>query len=207
MHSGSRTQILVKATRQLQHSWTSGDWLECRHWATIYERQLTTFSQGVPHFCTWIHPLWTIVDLQKWKQENKETCFLKTANLNGKCPRRGNKKKDISANKREGVHALDGNEWYDNSRTRLLLKDSHVSLSLGWVRSVSIQNCNRSWRIYMRNSNITTIVRNCVKKRLWAFVFPSRDLAELLQWTRIDSIAIPLFRNRGTVMLSKQGWR
>ena len=64
----------------------------------------------------------------------------------------------------------DGYESYDNS-TRLVLEDTHVhhnqiGISLEWVRSVSIQKCqvflNKSWGIYMRNSNVATIRGNDV---------------------------------------------
>ena len=76
----------------------------------------------------------------------------------------------ISANKKEGIHVVDANESYDNS-TKFVLENSHVhhnqiGLSLEWVRSVSIQNCkvfsNRSWGIYMRNSNVASIRGNDV---------------------------------------------
>ena len=76
----------------------------------------------------------------------------------------------IHANKCEGVHVADGYESYDNS-TRLVLEDTHVhhnqiGISLEWVRSVSIQKCqvflNKSWGIYMRNSNVATIRGNDV---------------------------------------------
>ena len=61
-------------------------------------------------------------------------------------------------------------ESYDNSM-KLVMEDTHVhhnqiGLSLEWVRSVSVQNCkvfsNRSWGIYMRNSNIASIQGNDV---------------------------------------------
>ena len=76
----------------------------------------------------------------------------------------------IFANKGEGVHVTDGNESYDNS-TRLVVEDTHVhhnqiGVSLEYVRSISIQNCkvfsNRSWGIYMRNTNVAIVRGNDV---------------------------------------------
>ena len=50
-----------------------------------------------------------------------------------------------------------------------MLEDTHIhhnqlGVSLEWVRSVLIENCrvfsNRSWGIYMRNSNVATVQGN-----------------------------------------------
>jgi parallel beta-helix repeat protein len=75
---------------------------------------------------------------------------------------------DINNNKGEGILMSDSNLLYDNPM-RLILEGSHIhhnqiGVSLSHVRSVDVRNnqifSNRSWGIFLRNSNVTIIQQN-----------------------------------------------
>ena len=75
---------------------------------------------------------------------------------------------NINSNANEGIHGAGLDFSYDNS-TRLVVEGgsvhhNQIGLSLEFLKNVDVSNCkvfsNRSWGIYMRNSNIASIREN-----------------------------------------------